>query len=305
MHNKIIPLLEINNLRETKLDFVVESMEDIILKINEDDLIPHRHDYYTIIWTKNATGTHTIDFVEYQVSPNCLYFLNPNQVHLLITDPNPVGYVVMFKKELLTNYETQEIINILDIIFNKSNDYYNFNDCNNDKLLNKYQSIINLMLETYSEIQPISNNISQSKKVEVEIIFAKLVSILLSYSIELINTHSSPVPFDRNKIIFDSFNNLVANKYKENHQVIFYAKLLNLSSDYLSKVVKEVTGKSAKEIIKDRILLEAKRYIFHSNCSLKEISFYLGFEDVAQFSKFFKLNTGQTFKDFKQSNKIL
>ena len=324
MNKKNIPLLEINNLRETKLDFVIESMEEIEIKIDKNDLVPHRHDYYTIIWIKNAIGTHSIDFIEYNITPNSLYFLNPNQIHLLSTEKNPVGYVLMFKKEILTNNDTKDAIKNLNDIFYKSNVVYNFNDCNSNKLLSKYQSIIDLILETYNEYNHylynfsitsnnqenkengkdnITNNngIKSNSKNDTEYVISKLLAILLKYSLELINSHV-PKTFNSNsEIIFDSFNNLVSNKYMENHQVNYYAKILNLSPDYLSKVIKEVSGKSAKDIITDRILLEAKRYIFHTSCSLKEISYHLGFQDEVQFSKFFKKNTGQTFKDFKKN----
>ena len=62
---------------------------------------PHRHNYYTVIWSLSATGKHIIDFKEYEILPNHIFFVSPGQVHQVIADPEPTGYVILFTSEFL------------------------------------------------------------------------------------------------------------------------------------------------------------------------------------------------------------
>lgn len=337
-NNKDIKKLDLNNLRETKLNFVIESTLEIEEKINnlkvQNDYfnnnneksaekyfeqLPHRHDYFTIIYIINATGKHYINFKEYDVTPNSLFFLNPNHIHLLNLDKNPLGYVIMFKNELISNNENSELKSLLNYIFNDSENYYNFGNCNNSKLMTKFQKVIELMNLHYKEYEISQlnsiDNINETNLIEsieeatidnsndlktFELIFSKLTSLLLIYSKELIVNHNKENAFNRNSEIYENFVQILNNKYKENHNVNYYAKLLNLSADYLSKILKEVSGKSAKELIIEKLILEAKSYAFNTNCSLKEISYHLGFNDEVQFSKFFSKNAQISFVKFKK-----
>jgi AraC family transcriptional activator of pobA len=65
--------------------------------------------------------------------------------------------------------------------------------------------------------------------------------------------------------------------------------------------VKEQSGKSAIMHIHERIVLEAKRLVFHTNSSVKEIAFELGFEDASYFNRFFKRLTGITPVEYKNA----
>ncbi len=81
-------------------------------------------------------------------------------------------------------------------------------------------------------------------------------------------------------------------KYSEWHLTTDYATELNVTPDYLNRVIKSLTGKTAKEFIQARIITEAKRLLYFSEMSAKEIGYNLGFSEPANFSAFFKKNTG-------------
>jgi AraC-like DNA-binding protein len=74
---------------------------------------------------------------------------------------------------------------------------------------------------------------------------------------------------------------------------------LNVTADYLNKTVKNITGKSAKEHIQTKIIIEAKRSLLFSEISSKELAYELGFEESAHFNNFFKKITGQTPSEFR------
>lgn len=88
--------------------------------------------------------------------------------------------------------------------------------------------------------------------------------------------------------VYQTFNALLEEHYRSQHDVNFYAKLLNLSAPQLSKLLQQVIGKSAKRLILERNLLEAKRYLQFTDFSIKEIAIMLGYADPYHFSKLFK-----------------
>jgi AraC-like DNA-binding protein len=114
-------------------------------------------------------------------------------------------------------------------------------------------------------------------------------------------TISTNLPFQNNSSrIIRQFKELIDSLYKKFHKVSEYAGEMNITSNYLNEVIKSETGHSAKELIQDRIMLEAKRLATYSDLQLKEISFELGFEDPAHFSKFFKNLSGTDFSSFRE-----
>ena len=80
-----------------------------------------------------------------------------------------------------------------------------------------------------------------------------------------------------------------------------YAGQLCVTPNYLNRTVKKVTGFTASHHIQQQIILEAKRKAIYSSVSMKEVAYYLGFDNLAHFSKFFKNNCGMNFTDFKKS----
>ncbi|HPE77644.1 MAG TPA: helix-turn-helix domain-containing protein, partial [Draconibacterium sp.] len=92
--------------------------------------------------------------------------------------------------------------------------------------------------------------------------------------------------------ILKNFKMLVNGKYMVWHQTTDYASELNVTPDYLNRVIKSLTGKTAKEFIQARIIIEARRLLYFSEMSAKEIGYKLGFSEPANFSAFFKKNTG-------------
>ena len=74
--------------------------------------------------------------------------------------------------------------------------------------------------------------------------------------------------------------------------------------NYLNRTVKKMTGLTASYHIQQQIILEAKRQAIHSNVSMKEIAYFLGFDNLAHFSKFFKNNSGMSFSTFKKERAL-
>ena len=95
------------------------------------------------------------------------------------------------------------------------------------------------------------------------------------------------------------FKMLVQNNLKIKKSVSDYAKMLNITAGHLNDTVQKDTGKSAGSVIHDRIILEAKRLLYHSPKTVKEIAFELNYEDPSYFTRFFKLHTKSTPEQFR------
>ena len=95
------------------------------------------------------------------------------------------------------------------------------------------------------------------------------------------------------------FKQLLNKHYTSMHMVSDYASKLNVTADYLNKTVKSITGKSAKDHIQSKIIIEAKRSLLFSDISSKELAYELGFEESAHFNNFFKKITAQTPSEFR------
>ena len=80
----------------------------------------------------------------------------------------------------------------------------------------------------------------------------------------------------------------------------FYADKLCLTPKYLSKIVKEASGRSGPEWIDDFVILEAKNLLRYSDESIKEIAYKLNFPSASVFNKFFKAKTGLGPSDYRR-----
>ena len=90
------------------------------------------------------------------------------------------------------------------------------------------------------------------------------------------------------------FKILVDEHFRDKVQVSEYAEMLHVTPGHLNDTVKSTIGRSAKQVIDAKRIMEAKRLLFWQKHSVKQIAGELNFDDDAYFSRFFKKHTGQT-----------
>lgn len=105
----------------------------------------------------------------------------------------------------------------------------------------------------------------------------------------------------RMNLVFRHFMELVTEFHTVERGVQFYSSKLGLSPKYLSKLVKQVSGRSAPEWIDSYVILEAKNMLKYTDISIKEIVYSLHFADTSVFHKFFKSHTGMTPSEYRRS----
>lgn len=104
--------------------------------------------------------------------------------------------------------------------------------------------------------------------------------------------------------VSDRFITLVKNNYLESRRVSFYAERLNVSSKYLSVLVKKATGRHPTEWIDDYTVDEIKNRLATTDQTMQSISFELGFSTPSHMTKFFHDKTGKTPKEYRRSHSV-
>ena len=269
--------------------FVIKTMEEIDARLGGIADEPHRHNYYTVIWPFEATGKHVVDFKEYPIQRDHLFFVSPGQVHQVITNGSPTGLVILFTCDFLSRSSIQE-----DFISNLK--LFNLSDDTPPLFLSEAKAVV---LKNFALQMMAAFHSDSDLRFEVIGAYLKLFLIECNSSCTL-NPVMDPLSFDGGKNLVRNFKTIVDQQYATLHQVQDYAAHLNVSPNYLNEVIKSVMGISAKDYIQNRLVLEAKRMVTFTQKNSKEIGFHLGFDDPSHFSKFFKLNTGMSLAQFKE-----
>ena len=120
------------------------------------------------------------------------------------------------------------------------------------------------------------------------------LTTLITYLSRLYMEHFKETEPVFDKMILKNFHAKINERYRDLHEVGDYASLLNISAGRLSELVKNQSGKPAIKHVHERLVMESRRLLCHTDNSLKEIAFELGFSEASYFNRFFKRETGST-----------
>lgn len=288
----VIPSLELRH-NDEKVFFAYRSMEENYEKNGGKPDLPHRHEFYTILLLRNACGKHFVDYVEYPMKPGIIFLLSPGQVHQVISNIKPKGDIIMFNDEFLErNYIDKDFIYNLGLF-----------SCSNSV------PPIEIPLEKMDQFSAYGNEINlafnSNDPYKFDIIASYLKLFLINCrSFAVSSQEENPQALESGKQLVRKFKLLLEDNFEKWHRVSTYANTMNITPDYLNNVVKSNIGKTAKELINDRVILEAKRIGLHTQLSNKEIAYQLGFEDPSHFSKFYKNIEGISFAAFRKTLSI-
>jgi AraC-like DNA-binding protein len=244
-----------------------------------DFLIPHRKGYYFMAFVREGSSRHWIDTTPYILQPNSFYFTTPHQVHLK-EEPRPMtGYALSFAEEFLA-LDDSGFLKGLPIIENPHNGH-ELRLSEADQVF--IEDILDKLLLEYGAGNPWQNNM-----------LVAYMRVLLIYLSRLYTEQCSRYASAPDRVLLRRFLSAVSASYAQLHEVSAYAELLNISAGYLSEVIKEQSGRPAIAHIHERLVVEARRLLFHTDLAVKEIAFELGFEDASYFNRFFKRLTQQT-----------
>lgn len=268
--------------RHSGLELELHFMPHFFHDICGNPMQPHAHDFYQIIWFRRGHGMHMVDFVDYPVSDNTIFFVAPGQIHCFDRNTDYQGVVIHFNASFLVDEESSESVFIKYNVFNA------------------YDSLPYCKITADEERRLLGIVGEMNREYALTGAFAHKDYMQYLLRLFLIRVQRGGERKERPKLYVTSvanctfvrFRQLLEKNFRTLHTVQEYAGLLNVSPRSLATYVRQSAHRSPLQIINDRIVLEAKRQLQNSTLSVKEISYQLGFDDPSYFVKFFKRLTG-------------
>ena len=239
-----------------------------------EQLLQHNLKGFIKIFFIKAGGHAVIDFKEYFLDKDAFFFINADQYYLF--DDNCIGTLLYYNRDFYCVEIHDKEVACDGILFN-----------------NVYEAPIVLMDASTSSAH---QNILKEIKYEIdfkdtgteEMLRILLKQIIIKCTRIWKEEHQMNSIDSRPEVDFSrTFSQLVEKYYLKYHTVAEYAAILNITPKALNKRITKFSVTTPNDIIKNRIILETKRLLVHTNLSIKEIGYALGYEEASYFIRFF------------------
>jgi len=250
------------------------------IKMNTDSL-------YRIVWVQEDSCTFIVDTVPVEVKKNQLIFFTPhNQVEMSSTEYQVVS--LSFNREFYCIREHDHEVSCYGYLFYGSSNVPVITL--DDKEADRFKLLFQVLREEFEYADNIQGDMLRVLLKRLLIKSARLTRNLL------LNPEINSSQLD----LIRQFNVLVEMNFKQKHKVKDYADMLFKSPKTLSNLFAQYSDDSPLQTINQRIILEAKRQLAHTDKTVEELAFELGYADAAHFSKFFKKHEGVSPISFKK-----
>ncbi|MDF7813870.1 AraC family transcriptional regulator [Hymenobacter sp. YC55] len=252
---------------------------DSLLDQRKSWLLPHRKQYYLLLLLTTGSGRYWVDTVPYEFRADSLFFSTPEQVHAK-EEVRTSGTAICLTPEffaLATNADLRQLPFV-----------------QHPHLSHALRLAPADWAELRSLCQRLVQEYEQPADLHDELLYAYLRVLLLTLGRRCYQQLGGAVPGPASPSLSARLQAGIEHHYKTLRDVAAYARLLHLSANHLNTVIKAQSGKTVLQHLHERQLLEAKRLLYHTERSVKEIAFELGFQDAAYFTRFFKRLTGVT-----------
>lgn len=248
---------------------------------------PHRHAFFQIVLFTEGSGSHSIDFQHFQVIPHQAYAMGPGQIHTWEFGPDTEGYIINFNESFFT------------AICHNPNFVHEF------PLFNSVSGTPATLLEAeccgevHALMEKMVKEFQADRDYKQDILRGMLLQLLVLLSRQL--PRESVPGISRHQLtVLRNFERLIEEHFRVKRLPRDYAEMLFITPNHLNALVNSVIGKPAGELIRDRVVLEAKRLLVNSDFTISQIADALNFEDNAYFTRFFKKYTGLAPEVFRQ-----
>jgi AraC family transcriptional regulator, transcriptional activator of pobA len=257
---------------------------------NFSDLLttPHRIGFYHILWFQEGSPTHLVDFNPVKILPNTILFLNKDIVHGFDKQGGFDGKVILFTDSFFCKTEADTKFLRSSILFN---DLFSVSQI-------QLPNSPNLFADLFQQMEIELNN--SKDNYQSDILQNLLHNLLLYAERERRKQNFTEVKKGADLDYVMLFKDLLEKHFKIQKQVSNYASQLSVTEKRLNQATSKVLDKSPKQMIDERIMLEAKRLLAHTNDSVKEIGFELGFDEPTNFIKYFRKHHHSTPVEFRE-----
>jgi AraC family transcriptional activator of pobA len=255
--------------------------------ICEKLVIPHQYDFYQIVLIVSGDGKKIIDLEQFDIVPGRLYFVAPGQVHSWNFSGRPDGYAINFTEKIFRSYiSSQFYLEQFPFLRGIAK------NCLFDPDKETLKDIKHFIKRIVSEVK-------KKDTFSTDIICFNLISLFISISRNNPLSLNKQIPGQKQLVLYN-FRSLVDQHYIQKRLPKEYAAMLHMTPVQLNAICKDLTGSAAGSIIRDKILLEAKRLLVSTDINISEIAYRLNFSDNSYFTKFFKKYTGLTPEEFRK-----
>jgi AraC-type DNA-binding domain-containing proteins len=281
-----LPLIEmgalktLTNVESFQEELIIAELDGTLAsQHNAKDLsAPVRMNALIVIITLQGSSDFCLDYIHNKTTKGQLTTIFPSHtVQLLEVSPDFKAKMLVFSKDFLDGWlekRTPSMINYLKLVKNP------FTQLDNEEMKNLLEGIHTLLRKIKDR-----THFFQKEALQVGIIsiLIELANIFMGKKEGMVNQ-----TFSRKEELLNQFLELLFMYCKEEHQVSFYADKLCISPQYLSLILKEVTGKSASKWIDEALMTEAKILLKSPSITVQQVANTLNFSDQSTFGKFFK-----------------
>jgi len=238
--------------------------------------------YFSIILISGGGGELNADFADYEISEGAMVFLSPFQP-FMIEATMLKGVMINFHPDFLCIFRHQHEIACEGILFNNTSHapYFIIPD-------NEGTAICNLIEQVSAEMRFFGLAQQDLLIAYLKILLIRAIRIKLQKS----TTSLLLDQVTADATLLRQLTKMIELHFKTKHNGGEYANLLNIPIKTLGRIVKNHFQRTLTDIISDRIVMEAKRELNFTSKTVKEVGFYLGFDDKYHFSRYFKNKTG-------------
>ena len=244
-------------------------------------------DRFRIVWLRSGSATLIAGGLPKKVVANQMLFLKPGQAVCFCPDEEMEAYLLCFSEDFLLITGGQE-----------NNPFSLHHARRTNELL-----IIDTGLEMsgiFESMMKLSMSNVRNRYFTLEI-FKGVIQVLAGYFSRNHSIYDLPAAVSSaDENLFENFLRLLDVQYVTKKSVTEYARALAVTPNYLSEVVRRVSGSTASFYIHQRIIREAKRAAHEPRASMKEVAYCVGFRDIAHFSKYFRNQTGMNFTEYRK-----
>lgn len=243
---------------------------------------------YHLIMLTSGELTVDINYRVFNMKPGSTLHISSGEVIRAIETSKEIsGFHIIFSPEFQTEMRTTRKSPI-SLQLKKEYPYQEFSENEYAFLMESVRRLITYIEQTSHHYQPI-------------VVKNEVQNLLLNISNKRRQLHGDSIDnANHQEMIRERFRNLVEGYSSEQHQVSWYADALMISPDYLSKIIREYDGSSARAWINKALVSKAEFLMRQSDITIKEISNKLNFPDQSSFGRFFKSNTGQSPKEYRK-----
>ena len=275
----MIPQVPIHSFKEMGIDEVMAKVihwsEPSMYNIEE----VHSHDFYELLVFPKGGGRHTINYHREPIRDHSIHLVSKGSTHLSERSPDSEGFTIAFSDMYLS--QLQQFDNSIDYReFYSQPGFFHFN------------------ASEFAELEILLNELMKNEANR-----SYFLNLLASILCKIIVLKKNTVLTQKTDDTVSAFRDYLSQHYLDKTAIDDFLEKTKLSKVVFNRKIKKVTGLTPLQMLHQRLHLEAKKLLYNTNHSIKEIAYRLNFDDESYFCRFFKSQEDLSPSEFRKKYK--